>query len=434
MLGAVAVELDSAAVTALVAHRGLGCGAAPGRDPLRGRTRPRPGRCGGSAPATVSSSTTSSRRSSAACLPRPRTSCCGPRFSTACADRSAMRSPAARRPGRLEELERANLLIIPLDDSGGGTATTRCSRRSSAPGCGSSAPASPGSPCAGGGLACRTGRRRRGDRPRPQGGRPRADVPHGGGGLASLAQRRGAQNRPPVARCSPGEAVRGDPQLSTSYAWCLVLPGETDGVAERLADVERALAVDHDRDAITDAAVRTQLALIRSRLADLEGDAPTAIAQARLARELLPAGLPPEGETTLRGDATILLARGWPPRATWTAPPQPTRRPYPTCGQGATSSRPIERSPTWPSSRSRAGTLGAARLCEAEIALALGRPVARPAAPCGPWHGRGWSLARPTRPGRGSPRPRARNAGRRRAGCPVRPLCPRARRGDAGAR
>ena len=107
----------------------------------------------------------------------------------------------------------------------------------------------------------------------------------------------------------PADALRGHPQLSASYAWCLVLPGETEGVAERLADAERALAVDHDGDAITDAAVRTQLALIRSRLADLEGDAPTAIAQARLAGELVPAGLPPEAETTLRGDATVLLAR-----------------------------------------------------------------------------------------------------------------------------
>jgi LuxR family maltose regulon positive regulatory protein len=108
----------------------------------------------------------------------------------------------------------------------------------------------------------------------------------------------------------PGASVRGHPQLSTSYAWCLVLPGEIEGVAERLADAERALAVDHEGDAITDAAVRTQLALIRSRLADLEGDATTAIAQARLARELLPTGLPAEAEATLRGDATILLARG----------------------------------------------------------------------------------------------------------------------------
>ena len=107
----------------------------------------------------------------------------------------------------------------------------------------------------------------------------------------------------------PEAAVRGDAQLSASYAWCLVLPGETEGVATRLADAERALAADPAGDPVVAAAIRTQLALIRSRLADLEGDVPTAIDQARLARELLPAGLPPDAETTLRGDATILLAR-----------------------------------------------------------------------------------------------------------------------------
>ena len=108
----------------------------------------------------------------------------------------------------------------------------------------------------------------------------------------------------------PPDALRAHPQLSASYAWCLVLPGETERVAELLADAEMALAVDHGGDPVADAAVRTQLALIRSRLADLQGDPLTAIAQARLARELVPAGLPPEAETTLRGDAVVLLARG----------------------------------------------------------------------------------------------------------------------------
>ena len=108
----------------------------------------------------------------------------------------------------------------------------------------------------------------------------------------------------------PPDAIRGHAQLSTSYAWCLVLPGETEGVTGRLADAERALAAGRDGDPVTEAALRTQMALIRSRLADLEGDSSAAIAQARLAHELLPAGLPPDAEATLRGDATILLARG----------------------------------------------------------------------------------------------------------------------------
>ena len=106
----------------------------------------------------------------------------------------------------------------------------------------------------------------------------------------------------------PPEVVRGHAQLSTSYAWCLVLAGETEGVAERLADAERALADGRDGGPMMRLAIPTQLALLRSQLAALEGDSATAIAQARLARELVPAGLPAETEATLRGTATVLLA------------------------------------------------------------------------------------------------------------------------------
>ncbi len=106
----------------------------------------------------------------------------------------------------------------------------------------------------------------------------------------------------------PPEVVRGHAQLSASYAWCLVLAGETEGVAERLADAERALADGRDGGPMMAPAIPTQLALLRSQLAALEGDSATAIAQARLARELVPAGLPAETEATLRGTATVLLA------------------------------------------------------------------------------------------------------------------------------
>ena len=105
----------------------------------------------------------------------------------------------------------------------------------------------------------------------------------------------------------PPEVVRGHAQLSTSYAWCLVLAGETDGVAERLADADRALADGRDGGPMMRPAIPTQLALLRSQLAGLEGDSATAIAQARLARDLVPAGLPAEAEATLRGTAAVLL-------------------------------------------------------------------------------------------------------------------------------
>ena len=107
----------------------------------------------------------------------------------------------------------------------------------------------------------------------------------------------------------PPEAVSSHPQLSVSSAWCLALAGETDGVADLLAQAEHALAAGHGDGPVADAAIRTQLALLRSRLADLDGDPQTAIAQARLAHDLVPRGLPAEAEATLRGDASVLLAR-----------------------------------------------------------------------------------------------------------------------------
>jgi LuxR family maltose regulon positive regulatory protein len=106
----------------------------------------------------------------------------------------------------------------------------------------------------------------------------------------------------------PPEVVRDHAQLSASYAWCLVLAGETGGVAERLDDAEQALADGRDGGPMMRLALVPQLALIRSQVAGLEGDSATAIAQARLARELVPAGLPAETEATLRGTATVLLA------------------------------------------------------------------------------------------------------------------------------
>jgi LuxR family maltose regulon positive regulatory protein len=105
----------------------------------------------------------------------------------------------------------------------------------------------------------------------------------------------------------PADVVRGHAQLSASYAWVLLLGGETEGVAARLADAERALADDHEGDRTMRPAIPAQLALLRSQLAGLQGDSVTAIAQARLARGLVPAGLPADAEATLRGTAGALL-------------------------------------------------------------------------------------------------------------------------------
>ena len=105
----------------------------------------------------------------------------------------------------------------------------------------------------------------------------------------------------------PSESVRGHAQLSASYAWCLLLAGETGGVADRLADAERALADGRDGGPTMRPAIPTQLALLRSQLAGLEGDSARAVAQARLAHDLVPAGLPAEAGAALRGTAAALL-------------------------------------------------------------------------------------------------------------------------------
>ncbi len=105
----------------------------------------------------------------------------------------------------------------------------------------------------------------------------------------------------------PAEIVRGHAQLSASYAWVLLLAGETEGVLDRLADAERALVDGHESDRFLRPTIPAQLALLRSQLAGLQGDSATAITQARLARDLVPAGLPADAGATLRGTAAALL-------------------------------------------------------------------------------------------------------------------------------
>jgi ATP/maltotriose-dependent transcriptional regulator MalT len=105
----------------------------------------------------------------------------------------------------------------------------------------------------------------------------------------------------------PARVVRDHAQLSASYAWVLLLAGETDGVAGRLADAERALGGDRDGDRALRPAIPAQLAMLRSQLAGMQGDPDTAVAQARLACDLVPTGLPPDIEATLRGTAESLL-------------------------------------------------------------------------------------------------------------------------------
>jgi LuxR family maltose regulon positive regulatory protein len=105
----------------------------------------------------------------------------------------------------------------------------------------------------------------------------------------------------------PTQVVRDHAQLSASYAWELLLSGETDGVAQRLADAERALGDDREGDRALRATIPAQIAMLRSQLAGMQGDPKTAVTEARRARDLVPSGLPPDIEGTLRGTAGALL-------------------------------------------------------------------------------------------------------------------------------
>lgn len=106
----------------------------------------------------------------------------------------------------------------------------------------------------------------------------------------------------------PADVVRDHAQLSAAYAWYFVLVGEPGRAAERLAEAEEALADGRDGGPMMRPGIPAQLAMLRSQLAGLEADSDTAIAEARRAFELVPATLPPEPAAILRGTAGALLA------------------------------------------------------------------------------------------------------------------------------
>jgi LuxR family maltose regulon positive regulatory protein len=106
----------------------------------------------------------------------------------------------------------------------------------------------------------------------------------------------------------PAEVVRQDAQLNLTYAWTIALAGRTDGVDERLDAAEAALGVP-PVGGVPDPSpvIATQLADIRSILARLQGDPVAAAAHAEQALRLVPAGLPPVLDAMYRGDAQALL-------------------------------------------------------------------------------------------------------------------------------
>ena len=324
--------------------------------------------------------------------------------------------------------------------SDAGTATTRCSRRSSALGSGIlDAGADVAAARAGGGVARGAGRRRRGHRPRGPLGRSRA-------GLSGWSARPRCGTSMPASSSTvrrwldalPKAAVRDDAQLSASYAWCLVLPGETVGVAARLADAERALAAGHAR--------RPGSLPPRS--------APSWPSSARASRTSRATSPPPSrrhaSPATCCRPGCPREARprcGATPRSCWRAAFLPAG------DMDRAQPRPMK--PSLPDLRAGGNMFAVGRAVADLAAIAHrarrprgGRPdlrggaradaagVGRPDQRRG--LGRAGAGARRARQGRarrgrGHPRPRARDPGRRRAGRPVGPVDPRAHRGAAGA-
>jgi ATP/maltotriose-dependent transcriptional regulator MalT len=105
----------------------------------------------------------------------------------------------------------------------------------------------------------------------------------------------------------PDAIVRSDPQLSVAYGWSLILAGESDGIAPRIADGERGLR-SGDVDPFDRSVLPSQLESQRAKLAEMEGDLAGSADHARAALTLIPADINPRYDALLRGQATIQLA------------------------------------------------------------------------------------------------------------------------------
>jgi len=106
----------------------------------------------------------------------------------------------------------------------------------------------------------------------------------------------------------PAELVQCDPQLSATYAWGLVLRGDATGVEARLDDAEHALQ-SGSVATLDRRLVPAQLELIRAKLSEIRHDFEAERRHAKLAIERIPAGVGPVFDALLRGDATSLMAQ-----------------------------------------------------------------------------------------------------------------------------
>jgi hypothetical protein len=84
----------------------------------------------------------------------------------------------------------------------------------------------------------------------------------------------------------PPDVLQADPALSTAFGWSLVLAGESEGVLDRVAAAERALAT--DPDAFDRMAVPSQLEALQARVAEMGGDLDASLVHTRAALDSIP--------------------------------------------------------------------------------------------------------------------------------------------------
>jgi LuxR family maltose regulon positive regulatory protein len=106
----------------------------------------------------------------------------------------------------------------------------------------------------------------------------------------------------------PENVVRGHAQLAAAYAWYWFLEHDVDMARGWLESAEQALADGRDGGPAMRLGIPAQLAMLRSQVAASDGDSATAVSEAHRALELVPDGLAAEPAAILRGTARALLA------------------------------------------------------------------------------------------------------------------------------
>jgi LuxR family maltose regulon positive regulatory protein len=106
----------------------------------------------------------------------------------------------------------------------------------------------------------------------------------------------------------PEDVVRGHAQLAAAYAWYWFLEHDVDAARGWLESAEQALAEGRDGGPTMRLGIPAQLAMLRSQMATFDGDTATAVEEAHRALELVPDGLAAEPSAILRGTARVLLA------------------------------------------------------------------------------------------------------------------------------